>query len=193
MKLTKAAIVASTMFCASVAFSQQTMLYSHEPLVYNPTLVTNVPVTRLAPVINVVPIQQRGMVSELRHVCGTTNVPVYRNVPVVAQYHSPAAPLVGLLLGAAIGHGVAGAAHGASAALVGAAVGYSVGTASQRAVVGYNTEIVGYQPVQTCQQVHHHVERMITIAYTVTYDDNGTQRTITMQHHPGAHVRISYH
>ena len=44
--------------------------------------------------------------------------------------------------------------------------------------------------IQKCEVVHGSYERKVVIGYNVTYDDNGTLKTVTMTRHPGAYVKI---
>jgi uncharacterized protein YcfJ len=160
--------------------------YSPSPL-YN----QNNDLVRHFPVVRVEPIVEKQHYNVVQHVCTSNQVPMYRDVPVTQVTEpSPSAPLVGLLLGAAIGNSVAKGNNRTPATIAGAAIGYHVGSSPSSRVVGYTTEHVGYHQVNNCQPVSQSHSRDIIIAYQVTYDDNGTFRTITSRSHPGQYVRV---
>lgn len=161
---------------------------------------------RLAKVVSVVPIETMQQSYELRPVCTRTSVPVYREVPVhvdapVVQTHvqrDSAAPLLGMLLGAAIGGNVFRGDAKVAGAILGGAVGYGVGndsatitTTSQRGyVTTYRTELVGYQDKEVCQTVYENTYRAVVTGYHVTFILDNVRRTVIMNTKPADYVRV---
>jgi uncharacterized protein YcfJ len=145
---------------------------------------------RFAPVVRVEPVYHAESYSEIIYSCSISSVPVYRNTPIVENRTRDNSALT-TLIGAVVGVAVAGSDMRAMGALAGGAIGYSMGSESTRNVVtGYNTEIVGYQDQQLCQQVNVPMQRMAVIGYSVNYDDNGVIKNIRMSTHPGSHIRL---
>lgn len=164
--------------------------------------------TRLAKVVSVVPIETMQQSYELRPICTRTSVPVYREVPVhvetpVVQTHvqrDSAAPLIGMLLGAAIGGNVFRGDAKVAGAILGGAVGYGVGndsatvtttTTVQRGyATTYRTELVGYQDKESCQTVYENTYRPVVTGYHVTFVLDNARRTVIMNTKPGDYVRV---
>lgn len=163
---------------------------------------------RLAKVISVTPIETMQQSYELRPVCTRTSVPVYREVPVhteapVVQTHvqrDTAAPLLGMLLGAAIGGHVFRGDAKVAGAILGGAVGYGVGNDSASTVTtttvqrgystSYRTELVGYQEKESCQTVYENTYRPVISGYRVTFLLDNVQRTVTMSSRPADYVKV---
>lgn len=163
---------------------------------------------RLAKVISVTPIETMQQSYELRPVCTRTSVPVYREVPVhteapVVQTHvqrDTAAPLLGMLLGAAIGGHVFRGDAKVAGTILGGAVGYGVGNDSASTVTtttvqrgystSYRTELVGYQEKEICQTVYENTYRPVISGYRVTFVLDNVQRTVTMSSRPADYVKV---
>lgn len=167
------------------SFSQNGSYTPQQGIQHNNSLV------RSFPVVKVDPIVEKQYYNVVQHVCSTNHVPMYRDVPITQSVEpSPSAPLVGLLIGAAIGNSMAKGNNRTPATLAGAAIGYNIGSSPSNRVVGYTTEHVGYHQQNHCQPISQTHSRDIIIAYNVTYDENGTFRTITSRSHPGQYVTV---
>jgi uncharacterized protein YcfJ len=146
-----------------------------------------------APVISVTPIERQFTSYELTEpICTTVQVPVERRIPVYREVvRDSSAPLLGMIVGAAIGHHLArGGDNRAIGTVLGAGVGYTmVDNQRYSQIVEYRTEI-HYENRQSCNRRSELVTRNIVDGYRVVYEFQGLQRVITMKSHPGAHVRI---
>ena len=187
LKLTAIALLLATNSYAEVRYSQDAIPVA-PPIVQSIVPQNNV---RYANVVSVEPIQHREAYSETRHLCSTNNVPIYDSVPIYQHREpNPHAPLIGMLLGAAVGVSATKGDARIVGGMAGAAIGHSMGSTPSRNVVGYSTQISGYQQVQNCQTVHVPLERFAVIGYRVTYNDRNELKTVTMSHHPGSMIRI---
>lgn len=143
------------------------------------------------PVIKVDPVVEKQYYNVTQHVCTSTQVPLYRDIPVTQTVESsPSAPLVGLIVGAAIGNKIASKDYRTGATVAGAIIGHSIGSQPSNRVVGYTQQHVGYHQINNCQPVSQTHSRDVIIAYQVTYDENGVFRTITSRTHPGQYVKV---
>lgn len=146
-----------------------------------------------APVISVSPIERQFTSYELTEpICTITQVPVERRIPVYREViRDSSAPLLGMIVGAAIGHHLArGGDNRAIGTVLGAGVGYTmVDNQRYSQIVEYRTEI-HYENRQSCSRRSELVTRNIVDGYRVVYEFQGIQRVITMKSHPGAHVKI---
>jgi uncharacterized protein YcfJ len=149
---------------------------------------------RLAPVVNVEPVTTAQSFPQTSHVCRQEAVPMYRDVPVTSTSYqkNSGVETLGMLVGAAIGGSVVAKSDRLAGVIIGGAIGHAA--TSQPTVTttvhGYTTEFVGYRDIQKCEVVHGSYEKRVVIGYNVTYNDNGTFKTVTMTRHPGAYVRI---
>lgn len=160
---------------------------------YNPAPMydQNNDLVRHYPVIKVDPVVEKQYYNVTQHVCTSTQVPLYRDIPVTQTVEpSPSAPLVGLIVGAAIGNKVASREHRTGATVAGAIIGHSIGSSPSNRVVGYTQQHVGYHQINNCQPVSQTHSRDVIIAYQVTYDQYGVYRTITTRTHPGQYVKV---
>lgn len=118
-------------------------------------------------------------VPETRQICREEQV-TYKRRP------SPAGPILGALAGAAIGNAIDGGYRRTTGTLLGAAAGGAIGygIASEAAGPGAS------EHYEVCDDfTEYHTQRGIT-GYEVTYDYNGYQGQLFMDHNPGASVRV---
>jgi len=168
--------------------------YSNEVVVPSQPVHVAVYHDKLAPVVNVVPVEHAQSFPQTSHVCRQEAVPMYRNVPVTSTSYQKNSgyETLGMLIGAAVGGSVVSKSDRLAGVIIGGAIGHAA--TSQPSVTttvhGYTTEFVGYRDIQKCEVVHGSYERKVVIGYNVTYDDNGTLKTVTMTRHPGAYVKI---
>lgn len=149
---------------------------------------------RLATVTHVEPVRHTEVISVPRRVCSAQTVPVYNTVPVVQTYRDPnsIAPVVGLIVGAAIGYHAMGSAPGLGA-MLGGSVGYSIGDHARTSHpywTGQTVSTVTYHNLSSCYVHHETMEVMRTIGYRVTYELDGIKSAVVMATHPGSHIRI---
>ena len=149
--------------------------------------------TEYIPVLSVTPVINSQSYVVQRPVCTTVSEPVYQTQPMYQQYRNPdqSAPVVGMLLGAAIGAMIPGG-NAALNAVVGGGTGYMLGEGSRTSnvYVGQQTGVVGYRNFQNCYNSSETLYRDVIIGYNVTYRYNGMIKMVTMMQHPGAHLRI---
>ena len=188
LKLTAIALLLATNSYAEVRYSQDAIPVT-PPIIKN--IVSHGNNVRYANVVSVEPIRHREAYSETRHLCSTNNVPIYDSVPIY-QNREPSshAPLIGMILGAAIGASVLKGDARILGGVAGATVGHSMGSTPSKNIVGYSTQISGYQQVQNCQTVHVPLERYAVIGYKVVYEDRNELMSVTMSRHPGSTIRI---
>jgi uncharacterized protein YcfJ len=145
----------------------------------------------LAPVERVVAIERRVQYMENKNVCNMVNVPITTTVPMYTSPQQRGNPLVGALVGAALGHAVRNDRRGV---MTGATLGiaYSLNQRRQQQpaqIVGYQQQTTMRQQ-QSCyvQQTPRH--RTEVVGYDVTYRHEGNQRHIIMEYRPTDHVRV---
>lgn len=162
---------------------------------------------RYARVVSVVPMESVQQFNEPRHICNRVSVPVYQDVPVqvlvetpiVTQTQTnPAAPVLGMLIGAAIGNRAFSGDARLAGTFLGAAVGTAVGENSSRTtyvttqptyVTQYRREVT-MQYRDDCRIRHETINRTVVVGYNVTYTIDGTTKTVVMNSRPGDHVKI---
>lgn len=163
-----------------------------------------------AKVISVSPIESLVQSYEPRNVCVKVQVPVYKTVPYQVRVDTPvvtyretrdsAAPILGMLVGAAIGNRVFNGDARFAGTFLGASVGYGLasGNSSHQAqvvnqtsyVTEFRREFQGVTIQDECRQENTLVHKNITTGYNVTYMLNGVNRTVVMNSHPGEYVRV---
>lgn len=181
MTKTKTIIAALTLAFSGCAFAQESAI--------------------LAKVVSVTPIEtMRPSIELTAPVCSITYVQVARTVAVPVFREQPApSPLLGMIVGAAIGSQVFKGDGRAAGTLLGAAVAYGAlggnaqphnyGHQTYQNAVQYQTQYV-MEPRESCQTFHETVYKPVISGYRVTYILNGQTNTIMMNRHPGEHVRI---
>jgi uncharacterized protein YcfJ len=149
--------------------------------------------TEYLPVLSATPVINQQSYVVQRPVCNIVTEPVYQTQPMYQQYRNPdqSAPVVGMILGAAIGAMIPGGSQGLNA-LVGGTTGFMLGEGSRNTnvYVGQQTGVVGYRNFQNCYNTQETLYRDVIIGYNVTYTQNGTTKTTTMSRNPGTHIRI---
>lgn len=144
---------------------------------------------RFAPVIRVDPVQHVQSFSQVEHICSPVSVPMYRNTPVVSQ--SQGDGTLGMVLGAIAGVAMTKGDARVAGGIIGGTIGHAVGSAPRTHVHGYTQEFVGYHQQQNCRNETIVYTKPVVIGYNVVYDDNGEFKSVTLQTHPGTHVRIT--
>lgn len=162
---------------------------------------------RYGRVISVTPLESVHQFNEPRHICTRVSVPVYQDVPVQVLVDTPvvthtqtnpAAPVLGMLIGAAIGNRAFSGDARLAGTFLGAAVGTAVGESSSRTtyvttqptyVTQYRRELV-MQSRDDCRIRHETINRTVVVGYNVTYTIDGTTKTVVMNSRPGDHVKI---
>lgn len=151
---------------------------------------------KIAPIVNIVPIEHLQSFPQTNHVCRQESVPMYRDVPVttVSETTNSRSEYIGTVVGAVIGAAATGGTSTTrlAGAVLGGSIGYAIGNTPSRTTTihGYTTEMIGYRDIQRCEVIHGAYERKVVIGYRVTYDDEGVLKTITTSKHPGAFLRI---
>ena len=149
--------------------------------------------TEYIPVLSATPVMNSQSYVVQRPVCTMVSEPVYQTQPMYQQYRNPdqSAPVVGMILGAAIGAMIPGG-NAALNTVVGGGTGYMLGEGSRTSnvYVGQQTGVVGYRNFQNCYNSSETLYRDVIIGYNVTYRYNGITKMVTMMQHPGAHLRI---
>ena len=163
---------------------------------------------RHARVTSVVPIESMQQHNELRNTCTRVSVPVYHDVPVQVLVDTPvvshvqtnpAAPLIGMLIGAAIGNRAFSGDARVAGTFLGAAVGTSIGENSSRStyisshptyVTQYRRELREIQYRDECRPYHETVYRNVVVGYNVTFTLNGVSKTVVMNSRPGEFVKV---
>jgi uncharacterized protein YcfJ len=145
------------------------------------------------PVLSATPIINQQSYAVHRPVCNIVTEPVYQTQNVYQQYRNPdqSAPVVGMILGAAIGAMIPGGSQGLNI-LVGGTTGLMLGEGSRNTnvYVGQQTGVVGYRNFQNCYSATETLYRDVIVGYNVTYTQNGTTKTVTLPRNPGTHIRI---
>lgn len=154
------------------------------------------------------PIETMVQVTEPRSVCTQVQVPIYHDVPVqvlvetpvVSQVQTnPAAPVLGMLIGAAIGNRAFSGDARLAGTFLGAAVGTSLGETSSRHtivttqptyVTQYRRELKDVRYRDECRTIYESVVRSVVNGYNVTYTLNGTSKTVVMNSRPGDFVKV---
>lgn len=162
---------------------------------------------RYARVTSVVPMESVHQFNEPRTVCTRVSVPSYHDVPVQVLVDTPvvshvqtnpAAPLIGMLIGAAVGNRAFSGDARLAGTFLGAAVGTSIGESSSRStyissqptyVTQYRRE-VREQYRDECRTHHETINRTVVVGYHVTYTLNGVSKTIVMNTRPGEFVKV---
>jgi uncharacterized protein YcfJ len=151
---------------------------------------------RYANVVTVSDAHENRVVSyNYQTVCRNESQPIYSNVPIYSEvYHQNPREqpwlraIAGMLIGAHIGG--SGDARVAGA-LIGGAVGHATsGPVYGQTIVGYSTQIVGYQNRPVCENVQvpiYAVERK----YIVVYELDGHTHSVTLPYHPGNTIRVA--
>lgn len=162
---------------------------------------------RYAKVLSVFPLESVHQFNEPRQICNRVSVPVYQDVPVQVLVESPvvshtqtnpAAPLLGMLIGAAIGNRAFSGDARLAGTFLGAAVGTAVGESSSRTtyVTSHPTYVTQYRREMTiqyrdeCRIRHETVNRTVVVGYNVTYQLDGINKTVVMNSHPGEYVKV---
>lgn len=162
---------------------------------------------RYARVVSVTPIETVQQFNEPRQTCNRVSVPVYQDVPVqvlvdnpvvVHTQTNPAAPVLGMLIGAAIGNRAFSGDARLAGTFLGAAVGTAVGENSSRTtyVTSQPTYVTQYRREVTtqyrddCRVWHQTINRTVVTGYSVTYMLDGVTKNVVMNSRPGDHVRI---
>ena len=149
--------------------------------------------TEYIPVLSATPIINQQAYTVRRPVCNTITEPVYQTQPIHQQYQNPdqSAPVVGMILGAAIGAMIPGGSQALNA-VVGGTTGFMLGEGSRNTnvYVGQQTGIVGYRNIQNCHNITETLYKDVIVGYNVTYVHNEITKTVTMPRNPGASIRI---
>ena len=149
--------------------------------------------TEYIPVLSTTPVINQQAYTVQRPVCNIVSEPVYQTQPVYQQYRNPdqSAPVVGMILGAAIGAMIPGGSQALNA-VVGGTTGYMLGEGSRNSnvYIGQQTGVVGYRNFQNCYNSSETLYRDVIIGYNVTYRYNGITKTVTLPQNPGPYIRI---
>jgi uncharacterized protein YcfJ len=149
--------------------------------------------TEYIPVLSTTPIINQQSYVVQRPVCNVVTEPVYQTQPMYQQYQNPdqTAPVVGMILGAAIGSMIPGGSQALNA-FVGGTTGFMLGEGSRNTnvYVGQQTGVVGYRNFQNCYTTSETLYRDVIIGYNVTYTQNGITKTVTLPRNPGTHIRV---
>jgi uncharacterized protein YcfJ len=138
-----------------------------------------------APVTRVEPIYESREIVRPQEQCWTEHVPVRSNQP-----HSYTAPILGALIGGALGNSLG---HHDSNKKVGTVVGAALGGSIGRDI-GYRNS-GGYQPAayrdeETCRTVERASYRDEVVAYRVNYRYHGRDYITEMPYDPGARIPV---
>lgn len=162
---------------------------------------------RYAKVLSVTPIETVQQFNEPRHTCTRVSVPVYHDVPVQVLVDTPvvshvqtnsAAPILGMLIGAAIGNRAFSGDSRVAGTFLGAAVGTAIGESSSRGVyvsshptyvTQYRREVI-MQYRDDCRSWDQTINRTVITGYVVTYTLNGVSKQVIMNSRPGDHVKV---
>lgn len=163
---------------------------------------------RYAKVVSVMPIESLRQMSEPRYECKRVPVSVYNDVPVQVLVNGPsvvthtepnsAAPIIGMLLGAAIGNRMFTGDARLAGTFLGATVGTAIGENSTRTtyVSSQPTYVTQYRREMTvqyrdeCINYDATVYRNVVVGYNVTYTLNGVTKTVVMNTRPGEYVKV---
>lgn len=159
-------------------------------------------------VVSVTPIETMHQVTEPRSVCTQVQVPIYHDVPVQVLVETPvvshvqtnpAAPVIGMLIGAAIGNRAFSGDARFAGTFLGAAVGTAVGESASRHtyvtsqpvyVTQYRRELKDIRYRDECRTVYESVYRSVVSGYSVTYTLNGVSKNVVMNSRPGDYVKV---
>lgn len=132
-----------------------------------------------------------------RNICHQEQRPMYGYVPVYGHHHYHGGyvqreiPWLRALAGAAIGAHIGGSGD---ARIAGALIGGSIGHATSGYypgphIVGQSYQVIGYQSYPVCRTEIHPINSLIP-RYTVIYELDGRQYTMSLPHHPGPTVQV---
>lgn len=163
---------------------------------------------RFARVVSVTPVEGVEQVSEPRNVCTKVQVPIYRDVPVQVLVETPVVshvqtnpgmPLVGMVIGAAVGNRAFSGDARIAGTLLGAAVGTAIGENASRHtyvtthptyVTQYRREVRAVRYRDECAIVYEPVYRSVVTGYNVAYSLDGVIRNVVMNSRPGDYVKV---